>query len=139
MDLGPVDHAAPEVAEAAVERDLAAREDADAERVLRARVEHGDVFDAPLVEQPAQLEVDLARRQVLCVEDGLLAVDVGDLENRVVDLDKPARVVRDHALAGQRVHTITSPSYGSHVSISWSTIARIAISSEASATMSSAS
>ncbi len=55
-----------------------------------------------------------------------------------VGSDEPARVVGDLALA-YRVHTSTSPSYGSYVSISWSMIARIAISSDASATMSSPS
>ena len=55
------------------------------------------------------------------------------LDGYVDDLDEAARVV------GQRVHTITSPSNGSYVSISWSTTARMAISSEASATRSSAS
>ena len=48
-----VRNAAAEVAEAAVERDLAARQDSDAERVLGARVANGDVLDAALVEQGA--------------------------------------------------------------------------------------
>ena len=49
---------------------------------------------------------------------------------------KPSGVVGDPALA-YRVHTSTSPSYGSTVSISWSISARIAISSDAIATSSS--
>src|SRR6201997_5166675 len=110
VDLGAVDDAAAEVAETAVEGDLAAGEDADAERVLGARVEDGDVGDALLVEQPAELEVDLARGEILGVEDGPVAVDVGDHRHRVVDLDEAARVVADHPFAGYRVHTITSPS-----------------------------
>src|SRR5204862_390344 len=101
-------------------------------------IEHGHVGHALLVEQPTQLEVDLARREVLGVEHRLLALDLGDLEHGVVDLDEPARVVGDHPLT-YRVHTITSPSYGPQVSISWSTTARIAISSDASTTLSSAS
>src|ERR687885_25727 len=67
-DLRAVDQPAAEVAQTAVERDPAAAEDTHAERVLGARVEHGDVGDALLVEQPAQLEVDLARREVARVE-----------------------------------------------------------------------
>src|SRR5207248_4150581 len=55
VHLGPVDQAAAEIAEAALERDPAAGEDADADRVLGARVADGDVRDAQLVEQPAQL------------------------------------------------------------------------------------
>ena len=112
VDLGAVDQPAAEVAEAAVERDPAAREDADAERVPRARVAHGDVGDALLVDQPAQLEVDLARRQVVRVELGRGPVDLGDLGDGRVELDEAARVVADRVLA-YRCHTITSPSYGS--------------------------
>ena len=88
VDLGPVDEAAAEVAEAAVEGDLAAGEDADAERVLGARVAHGHVGDALLVDQPAQLEVDLARRQVVRVELGRGAVDLGDLRDGRVGLGR---------------------------------------------------
>src|SRR5439155_27188483 len=43
VDLRAVDQTAAEVAEAPVEGDLAAREDADHERMLRAGVQHGDV------------------------------------------------------------------------------------------------
>ena len=68
LDLGAVDEPAAEVAEAALEGDPAAGEDAGAERVLRAGVEDRDVLDALLVEQPAQLEVDLAGGQVARVE-----------------------------------------------------------------------
>ena len=100
VNLRAVDQAAAEVAEAAVEGDPAAGEDADAERVLRAGVEDGDVLHALLVEQPAQLEIDLTRRQALRVEDGSVAVDLGDARDGVAGLDEPARVVRDHALAG---------------------------------------
>src|SRR5205814_5205938 len=96
VDLRAVDHPAAEVAEAAVKRDLAAREDADAERVLRTGVEDGDVLHALLVEKPAQLEVDLARREILRIEDRLVALDVRDLRDGVVDLDEAARVVGDH-------------------------------------------
>ena len=100
MNLRAVDQAAAEVAEAAVEGDPAAGEDADAERVLRAGIEDGDVLHSLLVEQPAQLEIDLARRQALRVEDGSVAVDLRDARDGVAGLDEPARVVRDHALAG---------------------------------------
>src|SRR6476661_565165 len=109
VHLGPVDQAAPEVAEAALERDLATGQDAHAERVLRTRVLDGDVLDALLVDQPLQLEVDLARGHVGRVEDGRLPVDLGDLGGRVVGLDEPAGVIRDLALA-YRFHTSTSRS-----------------------------
>ena len=94
------------------------------------------------VDQQAQLEVDLTRGQLACVEARAFAVDLGDTRNRLVELDQPARVkarLRDRAGRGYRVHTITSLSYGSYVSISRSITARIAISSEASTTMSSPS
>src|SRR3712207_4006481 len=77
VDLRPVDQPAPEVAEAAGERDAAAGEDADPERVAGARVGHRDVGDALLVEQPPELEVDLARGQLGGVEHGARAVDLG--------------------------------------------------------------
>src|SRR3954468_11854166 len=91
VDLGPVDQPAAEVAERAVERDPAAREDADAERVLRARVQHRDVLDALLVEEPAQLGVDLPDREVARVELRAVAVDLRDARGRSVDLDEAAR------------------------------------------------
>src|SRR3989337_2748276 len=72
----PPRSAAPEVAEAAVEGDAAAREDADAERVLRPGVQDGDVLQALLIQEPAQLEVDLTGRQVLGVEHRPVAVDL---------------------------------------------------------------
>src|SRR5262249_45111127 len=128
-----VDQAAAEVAEAALDRDLAAHEDPDGERVPRPRVEDRDVADPLLVEQPAQLVVDRARSEVLRVEHGAPVGDLRYAQDGRVRLDQAARVV------GHRCHTITSPSSGSYVSISRSITARIAISSEASATMSSAS
>ena len=99
VHLGAVDDPAAEVAEAAVEGDLAAGEDADAERVLGARVAHRHVGDALLVDQPAQLEVDLPRREVVRVELGRGAVDLGDLRDRCVRLGEAARVVADRVLA----------------------------------------
>src|SRR5581483_8682287 len=134
-----VDEAAAEVAEAALERDAAAREDADAERVLRARVQDRDVGEALLVEEAPQLQVDLPRRQVVGVERRAPVLDLRDARCVGVRLGEPARVVRDAALTGYRSHTSTSPSNGSYVSISRSSTARIAISSDASATMSSPS
>src|SRR4051794_22998293 len=133
MHLGTVDEAEAEVAQRAVEGDPAALQDADAERMERTRVEHRDVEDALPVDQPAQLGVDLARGEAARVQDRAAVGDLGGAGRRAVDLDETARVV------GQRVHTITSPPKGSYVSISRSTTARMAISSEASATMSSAS
>src|SRR5262245_41532383 len=50
-DLGPVDQADAEVAERALEGDPAPLQDPDADRVLGARVLHGDVGDALLVDQ----------------------------------------------------------------------------------------
>src|SRR5581483_10095869 len=138
-DLRAVDEAAAEVAEAALERDAAAREDADAERVLRARVQDRDVGEALFVEEAPQLQVDLPRRQVVGVERRAPVLDLRDARCVGVRLGEPARVVRDAALTGYRCHTSTSPSNGSYVSISRSSTARIAISSDASATMSSPS
>src|SRR5439155_22896747 len=59
VHLGAVDQPAAEVAEAALIGDLATRQDADADRMLRAGILHGHVGDALLVEERAQLEVDL--------------------------------------------------------------------------------
>jgi len=137
-NLGAVDQAAAEIAETAVERDLAAREDADAKRVLRARVLNGHVSHTLFVQKPAQFEIDQTGRQVFCVEGCAITVDLGDARRLGVRLGKPPRVVGDAALT-YRCHTITSPSNGSYVSISRSITARIAISSDASATMSSPS
>ena len=106
VHLGAVDDAAAEVAEAAVEGDLAACEDADAERMLGARVPHRDVGDALLVDQPAQLEVDLPGRQVVRVELGRGPVDLGDLRYGRVRLGKAARVVADRVLA-YRSHVVS--------------------------------
>src|SRR4051794_21880600 len=131
VHLGAVDQAAAEVAQAALERDAAAREDPHPQRVARARVEHGDVADALLVEQPAQLVVDLARGELARVERRAAVGDLRDARDGPVGLDQAAGVV------GHRCHTITSPSSGSYVSISRSITARIAISSDASATRSS--
>src|SRR5579871_1734116 len=111
VDLGAVDHAAAEVAERAVERDPAARQDADPERVAGARVAHGDVGDALVVHEPPQLEVDLARRQVVGVEGRTVAVDLRDARHRLVELDEAAGVearLAAVALERYRVHTITS-------------------------------
>ena len=83
----------------------------DAERVARAGVADGHLAHALLVEQAAQLEVDLARRQVVRVEAGAVAVDLGDARDRLVELDEPARVearLAAGAVDGYRVHTITS-------------------------------
>jgi hypothetical protein len=61
--------------------------------VARAGVPHGDVADTALVDQPAQLEVDLAGRELAGVEDRPVAVDLGDSRDFVVELDQPAGVV----------------------------------------------
>ena len=106
---GPSIEAAPEVAERAVEGDLAAGEDADADRVLRARVLDGDVRDPLFVEEAAKLEVDLARGEVVRVEGRLAVLDLRRARSLGVGLREPARVVRDPLLA-YRCHTITSPS-----------------------------
>src|SRR5262249_19145056 len=137
LDLGPVDQPAAEVAETALEADPAAGEDRHAERVAGARVPDRHVRDALLVDQPAELRVDLPRGHVAGLDHGARAVDLRLLRDRVVELDEPALV---HAgLLAHLLHTRTSPSYGSCVSISRSSTWRIAISSEASATISSSS
>src|SRR5918999_711312 len=99
VDLGPVDQAAAEVAERALEGDATAREDPDAERVLGAGVLHGHVLDPLLVQEPAELKVDLPGREVAGVEDGLLPVDLGDLGDVGERLGEAARVVGDRPLA----------------------------------------
>ena len=71
---------------------------------------------ALLVDQPSQFSVDLARREVLGVELRAVSVDLGDVRDRLVELDEAAGVEEDLGLAavrGYRVHTITAPSYGS--------------------------
>ena len=108
LDLRTVDQPAAEVAEAALEADPAAGQYRDAERVPCARIEHGHLVDALLVDQPAQLRVDLARGHLARVEHGALSVDLRRLRNRVVELDQAALV---HArLLAHLVHTRTSPS-----------------------------
>src|SRR5450755_1988663 len=114
--LRAVDDPAGEVAEAALEGDPAAGQDPRAERMARAGVQHRDVAHALLVEQPAQLEVDPARGQLVGVERGAVAVDLADSRDHLVELDEPARVVAGlsvQAARAQRVHTITVPSWGS--------------------------
>ena len=56
-DLRPVDQAAAEVAEAALDSDPAAGENANGDGVLRARVEDRDVRDFLVVDQTAELEL----------------------------------------------------------------------------------
>src|SRR5205823_9750004 len=56
MDLGAIDQAAAEVAQGALEIDLAAGEDADSERMLRTRVLNGYLLDPFLVEKPTELQ-----------------------------------------------------------------------------------
>src|SRR5579859_738549 len=77
VDLGPVDQPAAEVAEAAVDRDPGARQDAHRDGVLGARVADGHVGDALVVDEAAQLEVDLAGGQVGRIEDRPRAVLAG--------------------------------------------------------------
>src|SRR5262249_44819451 len=107
-----------------------------AQGMQAAGVLDGHVAHAPLVDECAQLQVDLARRQPFGVEHGAIAVDLGDVGHRAVELDEPARVVlrlgRTH-----RDHTRAWPSSGSNVVISWSMTREIAISSDASAMTSS--
>src|SRR6185295_1339660 len=137
--LRAVDQPDAEVAERALERDRAALEDPDADRVLGARVLDRHVGDPLLVDQVAQLEIDLAGRELGGVEHRGRAVDLGDVGNFGVGFGQAASVVGRPAPAGRPylLHTSTCPSYGSYVSISWSISARIAISSDAIATRSS--
>src|SRR6188472_2102079 len=137
LDLGPVDQPAAEVPKAALEPNPAAGQDRHAEGVTGARIAHGHVGDALLVDQPPQLGVDLARGHLASLDHRALPIDLRLLRNRVVELDEPALV---HAgLLAHLLHTRTSLSYGSWVSISRSSTWRIATSSEARATMSSSS
>src|SRR5262249_52649893 len=109
---------------------------------FRPRIQHRDVGDALVVDEPAEFEVYLAGRQLLGIEDRraegrLGAVGGNGLDGRGsrrprIRLGQSARLGADLHL----VHTQTSRSYGSCVSISWPMTARIATSSEASATSS---
>ncbi len=110
LDLRAVDQTAAEVAERALEMDLAARQDADPQRVLRARVLDRDLPDALLVDEPAQLEVDLAGRQVPWRRTRALSPSISETCGGLgVRLREPARVVADPPLA-YRCHTSTSRS-----------------------------
>jgi hypothetical protein len=118
LHLRAVDEADAEVAEAALEGDPAAGEDADAERVPGRRIENGYFLYALLVDQPSQFSIDLASREVLGVELRALSVYFGDVRDLVVELDEAAGIEEDlvggvAAVGGYRVHTITAPSYGS--------------------------
>src|SRR5580693_10691768 len=144
VDLRAVDQPAAEVAEAARDPDPAAQKQAYRDRVAGLRVEHGHLGDALGVQQPAQLEVDLPDGQVGRVQLRGVPADHRGLGGGGVRVGQPANVVAPgtHLGAGRLgvhhlLHTITSPSYGSYVSISRSSTARIAPSSDASATMSS--
>src|ERR1700753_3193623 len=110
VDLGAVDHAQREIAQGAFEVQLAAGQDARAQRVLGSRVEHRDVGDALLVEQPPQLEVDPPGGEMARVEGGRLPVDLRYLRDTSVKLDQAAGV-EQRLLDGwrliHRVHTIT--------------------------------
>ena len=110
VDLRPVDHAQGEVAQGPVEAKLATGEDARSQGMLGAGIEHRDVGDALLIEQPPQLQVDPPGGHVARVERRLVAVDLGDLRDAGVELDQPAgvehRLLRGRRLF-HRVHTIT--------------------------------
>src|SRR5918996_4191410 len=97
-DLGTVDEAAAEVAQAAFEVDLAAGEDPDAQRVLRARVQDRHLVDAFLVQEPAQLEVDLPGGEIVRVERCDPGLDRRRPRRLRERLGEPSRVVRDPAL-----------------------------------------
>jgi hypothetical protein len=80
-------------------------------------VEDRDLLDTLLVDQSTQFSIDLARRQVLCVELRAVSVDFSDVRDLVVELDEAAGVEEDLRLAVRgrggpryRVQTITSPS-----------------------------
>ena len=109
MDLRPVDQPAGEVAERALERDLAAAQDPDSERVASLRVLDDDLVDAFLVEEATELEVDRPRGQIARVErrhavlDHCVARCLGDR------LGEAAGVVGNLPLA-YRCHTSTSRS-----------------------------
>src|SRR5579875_2390889 len=109
LDLRPVDHAAAEVAEAAFEGDPAPGEDADRQRVTGAGLQDGDVGDALLVEQRAQLEIDLANRQITRVEARGGSVDLRDMGGGVIELDQPPGVELPGPAVGLSylLHTIT--------------------------------
>jgi hypothetical protein len=108
LDLGTVDQPTAEVAEAALEPYPAAGQDGDAEGVLGARIPHGHIGDPLLVDQPAQLGVDLAGGHLASLDHRALPIDLRCLRNRIVELDQAALV---HAgLLAHLVHTRTSPS-----------------------------
>jgi hypothetical protein len=77
--------------------------------MLRAGVLDGDVLDPFLVEQPAELEVDLARREVVRVEGRPPVLDLRDARCLRMRLGEAPRVIGDPPFA-YRCQTITSPS-----------------------------
>ena len=137
-DLRAVDEPAAEVAEKPSKLILQRVRIPTPSECFAPGFQDGHLLDALLVQQAAELEVDLARREVVRVEGSDPVFDRRRTRRVRERLGQAARVVRDATLS-YRCHTITSPSYGSYVSISRSTMARIAISSEARATTSSAS
>src|SRR5216683_6513121 len=106
VNLRPVDQAAPEVAEAALDADLAAGEDADRDRMLRPGVQDRDVLDALVVHKAAQLEVNLPRGELVRVENCPARLDRRDLGRAGIRLGQPAGVISDL----HRFHTSTSRS-----------------------------
>src|SRR6266516_2969469 len=122
LHLRAVDQADTEVAEAALEADPAALQDADADRVFGPRVADHHVVDALLVDEPAQLQVDLAGAHLGGVEDRApaLPVDLGDPRDRRGRLGEPAGVVGDPPFSGTAAGPAARRGYSVHTSTSLS-------------------
>src|SRR5690625_5230142 len=101
MDLRTVDQATAEVSEAAVDLDLASGQQAHREGVLGPRVAHRDLGDAFTVDEPAQLQVDLAGTQLGRVQFGGVTGDDGGLRVRDVRLGEPSDILASGLGAGR--------------------------------------
>src|SRR5690606_26285996 len=151
----PVDEPDAEVPERTIDDEVQAVQDADADGMLGTGIANDDGAVA-IPHELADPQVDLSLRHVRCVDLGaLVEIDVERI--RVAEtvgfrgieehllraaaklLGVHPHLVGDVLVRSHLCHTFTSSSYGSQVSISCGSTERIATSSEARATRSSAS
>ena len=108
--LWPVDEPAGEPARAALKVNAAALQDPDRQRVLRGRIQDGDVGDAVVVDELAQRHVDLPDGQIGCIEARPAAVHLDVVGHLGMGLDQAPGVVGDAAAGTYTCHTSTSRS-----------------------------
>ena len=156
MDVRAVAQAAAEVAQTALKVESKAVEKAYADAVAGARILYRDGADSVLHEF-ADFAVDFIRLHIHRIEFRLLVeIDLegprigeililGGVEEHLLGAPSQLLGVQPHIVgfmpgfAGYVRHTLTSPSYGSQVSISLGNMLRMATSSEASPMKSSLS